>query len=679
LSIVSGQLAIDFLREAVSVDKKTFYITTPIYYPSGKLHIGHSYTTVAADAISRYKRLKGYDVMFLTGTDEHGQKIQRKAEEKGVTPKQYVDDIVSGIRELWKLMKITNDRFIRTTDKQHEEVVQKIFKKLYDQGDIYKSEYEGLYCTPCESFWTKTQLVEGKCPDCGREVEVTKEESYFFKLSKYQDRLIKHIEENPEFIQPVSRQNEMLNNFLRPGLEDLCVSRTTFDWGVPVSFDKKHVVYVWIDALSNYITALGYLTDDDKDYKKYWPADVHLVGKEIVRFHTIIWPAMLMALGEPLPKQIFGHGWLLLEGGKMSKSKGNVVDPAILVEKYGLDAIRYFLLREVPFGSDGVFSNEALITRINSDLANDLGNLVSRTVAMIDKYFGGSIPAERLSGDFDSDLQKLVMDTPQKVEELMDKLQFSTALAEIWKAVSRTNKYIDETAPWVLAKDEAHNSRLAGVMYNLAESIRIISILIQPFMPETPEKIWAQLGIKQGNNTDWESSKNWGGYPSGTPVSKGEVIFPRIDIKKEMEELEKMTTPKEAAAEAKQPVKETQKQAKETKQAEPQAKELISIDDFAKVDLRVAKVLEAEKVEGADKLLKLKLEMGNEIRQVVSGIAKYYAPQDLIGKKIIMVANLKPVKLRGIESQGMILAASDDKDLVLATIDKEIGTGSEVR
>lgn len=658
---------------------KTYYITTPIYYPSGKLHIGHSYTTVAADTVARYKRLKGYDVMFLTGTDEHGQKIQRKAEEKGVTPKQYVDDIVAGIKDLWKLMKITNDSFIRTTDKHHEEAVQKIFKKLYDQGDIYKSEYEGWYCTPCESFWTKTQLVEGKCPDCSREVELTKEESYFFKLSKYQDRLIKHIEENPNFIQPVSRQNEMLNNFLRPGLEDLCVSRTTFNWGIPVSFDEKHVVYVWIDALSNYISALGYMSDNDADYRKYWPADVHLVGKEIIRFHTIIWPAMLMALGEPLPKQIFGHGWLLLEGGKMSKSKGNVVDPVILIEKYGLDAIRYFLLREVPFGSDGIFSNEALINRINSDLANDLGNLVSRTVAMIDKYFQGTIPAEKMTGDFDEDLKKLVVELPAKVEELLDKLQFNTALSEIWKVVSRTNKYIDETMPWVLAKDEANKARLAQVMYNLAESLRIVSILIEPFMPETPEKIWSQLGLKGSGAVAWESSKTWGGYPEGATVSKGEVIFPRIDLAKEMEELEKLTVQNTTGNESSE-AKESEKAAKPVKQEKADAGDnLISIEDFAKIDLRVAKVLEAEKVEGADKLLKLKLEMGSEIRQVVSGIAKHYSPEDIVGKYIILVANLKPVKLRGIESQGMILAASDDKELVLATIDKTIVSGAKVR
>jgi len=651
------------------MEKKTFYITTPIYYPSDKLHIGHSYTTVAADAISRYKRLRGYDVMFLTGTDEHGQKIQRKAEEKGVTPKEYVDNIVAGIKELWKLMKITNDKFIRTTDKEHEQIVQKIFKKLYDQGDIYKSEYEGWYCTPCESFWTETQLVDGKCPDCGTKVELTKEESYFFRLSKYQDRLIKHIEENPEFIQPTSRQNEMLNNFLRPGLEDLCVSRTTFNWGIPVTFDDKHVIYVWIDALSNYITALGYLSEDDSLYKRYWPADVHLVGKEIVRFHTIIWPAMLMALGEPLPKKVYGHGWLLLEGGKMSKSKGNVVDPVILIRKYGLDAIRYFLLREVPFGSDGVFSNEALIQRINSDLANDLGNLVSRTVAMIDKYFGGTIPATLQEGEFDADLKSSLSQLPEKVEELMDNLQFSTALTEIWKSIARANKYIDETMPWVLAKSEENMPRLAAVLYNLAESLRIISILIQPFMPETPEKIWQQLGLSKDDVKSWDSAKEWGGYPIGAKVEKGEIIFPRIDIKKELEALEAETTDNAKAETA--PKKEEAK-------AESKEKELISIEDFAKLDLRVAKVLEAEKVEGSDKLLKLKVELCGETRQVVSGIAKHYTPESLVGKLVILVANLKPAKLRGIESQGMILAATKGSDLVVATLDGEIDSGSQV-
>ncbi len=671
------------------MDKKTFYITTPIYYPSDKLHIGHSYTTVAADAISRYKRLRGYDVMFLTGTDEHGQKIQRKAEAKGVTPQKYVDEVVAGIKDLWKLMKITNDRFIRTTDAEHETIVQTIFKKLYDQEDIYKSEYEGMYCTPCESFWTQTQLVDGKCPDCGGNVEVTREESYFFKLSKYQDRLIKHIEDNPDFIQPVSRQNEMLNNFLRPGLDDLCVSRTTFNWGIPVTFDKGHVVYVWMDALSNYITALGYSTDDDSAFKKYWPADVQLVGKEIVRFHTIIWPAMLLALGEPLPKQVYGHGWLLLEGGKMSKSKGNVVDPVILVNKYGLDAIRYFLLREVPFGSDGVFSNESLINRINSDLANDLGNLVSRTVAMIEKYFGGLIPNPSVEDEYSTELKRIVLETPAKVEQLLDNLQFSTALVEIWKAISRTNKYIDETMPWVLAKKEEDKPKLASVMYNLAESLRVFSILLLPFMPETPETIWKQLGISDKSILGWENSKSWGGLQEGTKVCKGDVIFPRIDLKKEMEELEGITAGN-AGKKADEPssadaVKPSQKDAVKPSQntiahntEAPDVNQYITIDDFAKLQLKVAKVIEAEKVEGADKLLKLKLDLGGEVRQVVSGIAKHYTAETIVGKQVVLVANLKPAKLRGIESQGMILAASNENGLVIVSPDGFIEDGSRV-
>jgi len=672
-------------------DKKTFYITTPIYYPSDKLHIGHAYTTVAADAMARFKRLTGYDVMFLTGTDEHGQKIERLAREKGVTPKEYVDNIVAGIKVLWKLMDISYDDFIRTTEERHEKVVQRIFKKLYDQGDIYKGEYQGWYCTPCESFWTERQLVDGKCPDCGRKVELVKEEAYFFKLSKYQQRLIEYIEAHDEFIQPPSRKNEMLNNFLRPGLEDLCVSRTSFRWGIPVSFDDKHVVYVWIDALSNYISALGYMTDNDEKYRKYWPADVHLVGKEIVRFHTIIWPIMLMALGEPLPKQVFGHGWLVLEGGKMSKSKGNVVDPVVLVERYGLDAIRYFLLREVPFGADGVFSNEALINRINSDLVNDLGNLVNRTIAMVDRYFDGLIPQPEAPGDIDAELRQLAVSTPARVEELMNKFEYSNALAEIWKLIGRANKYIDETTPWVLAKDPDKRHRLGTVLYNLSECLRMISVLISPFMTRTPGKICQQLGIRDESLTTWDSLAEFGKLPPGTRIQRGEIIFPRLDVEKELKELEEIQQRAKQASQnsgathtAQQEAAQVSSQAMhQGRQEAPQRKEQgdgkISIDDFAKLDLRVARVISAEAVEKSNKLLKLMLEVGDETRQVVSGIAKYYAPEQLVGKKVILVANLKPAKLMGIVSEGMILAATDDEgNLTLLTVDHDIASGSRI-
>lgn len=649
------------------MEKKTFYITTPIYYPSNKLHIGHSYTTVAADTMARYKRLRGYDVMFLTGTDEHGQKIERRAKENNTTPKAFVDNIVDWIKKLWKTMDISYDYFIRTTDEQHKKTVQKIFKKLYDQGDIYKSNYEGLYCTPCETFFTERQLIDGKCPDCGRSVEKVKEEAYFLKLSKYQERIIKYIEENESFIQPQTRQNEMINNFLKPGLEDLCVSRTSFDWGVPVEFDKGHVVYVWIDALSNYISALGYLSEDDSNYKKYWPADVQLVGKEIVRFHTIIWPVILMALDLPLPKQVFGHGWLVINGGKMSKSKGNVVDPLVLVKRYGSDAIRYFLMREIAFGQDGNFTNEALIQRINSDLANDLGNLVSRTVAMIEKYFDGTLEDIRTATEYDADLQKTALDTIAKVEQFMEKMFFSDALAEIWQLVRRSNKYIDETRPWILAKDENKKAELSNVLYNLSENLRIIAILIEPFMPNTPQLIRKQLGIKDEKLNQWDSLISWGQLKNFT-VNKGEIIFPRIDIAKELKELNKDQ-------------QEEKKQLKENNKKDNQnEKTFISIDDFSKVELKVGEVLESKLVEGANKLLVSKIKIGKEIRQIVSGIAKFYSPEEMIGKKVIVVTNLKPVKLRGVLSEGMILAASNDKgQLVLASIDQDIESGSSVR